>query len=224
MLDIEGLGEATVQELLDAKLIEKISDLYSLSVDDLNGLKGWGDTSASNLVTEIQKTVGGRTLRRFLAALGIEGVGEGNAKLLAQHFSTWEAFRAATEAQMTAIDGIGGVTAGAILAAFADEHTGPEMDRLAALVKPTPEAKKAEGPLTGKTVVVTGTLPTLSREQAKALVEQLGGKPSDSVSKKTYAVVFGEAAGSKLKKAEDLGVPRHEESWLLALAATADDI
>jgi DNA ligase (NAD+) len=225
MLDIEGLGEATVQELLDAKLIEKISDLYTLTVDDLKCLKGWGDTSAKNLVTEIQKTVGGRTLRRFLAALGIEGVGEGNAKLLAQHFSTWEAFRAATSAQMTAIDGIGDITAGAIVAAFADEHTGPEMDRLAALVKPTPEEKKATGgPLAGKTVVVTGTLPTLSREQAKALVEQLGGKPSDSVSKKTYAVVFGEAAGSKLQKAKDLGIPYHEEGWLLALAATADDI
>lgn len=224
MLDIEGLGEATVQELLDAKLIENISDLYMLAVDDLKGLKGWGETSAANLVGEIQKTVGGRTLRRFLAALGIEGVGEGTAKLLAQHFSTWEAVRAATAAQLTAIDGIGDITADSILAAFADEHTGPEIDRLAALVKPTPEAKKAEGPLTGKTVVVTGTLPTLSREQAKAMVEQLGGKTSDSVSKKTHAVVFGEAAGSKLKKAEELKIPRYEEGWLLALAATADDI
>jgi DNA ligase (NAD+) len=224
-MDIEGLGEATVVELLDAKLISKTSDLYKLTVDDLKVLPGWGATSATNLVTEIQKTAIGRPLRRFLAALGIEGVGEGTAKLLAQHFSTWEDFCTATEAQLVAIDGIGEITAGSILAAFADEQAGQEMDLLAQLAQPAAEAKKATGgPLTGKTVVVTGTLPTLSREQAKALVEQLGGKPSESVSKKTYAVVFGESAGSKLAKAKDLGVPQHEESWLLALAATADDI
>ena len=224
-LDIEGLGEATVQELLDAKLIAKISDLYKLTVDDLRVLKGWGVTSATNLVNEIQATSVGRPLRRFLAALGIEGVGEGTAKLLAQQFSTWEGVRAASEAQLVAIDGIGDITAGAILSAFADEHARAEMDLLAQLAKPAAEAKKStDGPLSGKTVVVTGTLPTLSREAAKALVEQLGGKPSDSVSKKTFAVVFGEAAGSKLQKAKDLGIPRYEEGWLLALAATADDI
>lgn len=224
MLDIEGLGEATVQVLLAEKLIENISDLYSLTADQLKDLKGWGLQSATNLVTEIHNTVGTRTLRRFIAALGIEGVGQGNAKLLAQHFSTWEAFRAATQAQLEAIEGIGEVTATSILDAFVDEHTGPEFDRLAVLVKPQPEAKKAEGPLSGKTIVVTGTLPTLSREQAKAMVEQLGGKTSDSVSKKTSAVVYGEAAGSKLTKAKDLDIPRYEEGWLLALAATADDI
>lgn len=223
-LDIEGLGDATVQELMDAKLIEKISDLYKLTVADLKVLPGWGVTSATNLVTEIQKSAG-RPLRRFIAALGIEGIGEGAAKVLAQHFSTWEDFSTATAAQLTAIDGIGDGRAESILAAFGDENTSTEMARLAALVKPEPEAKKQTGgPLAGRAVVVTGTLPTLSREEAKALVEKLGGKPSDSVSKKTYAVVFGESAGSKLKKAEDLKIPRYEEGWLLALAATADDI
>jgi len=223
-MDIEGLGESTVQELLDAGLIAQISDLYKLTVDQLKVLKGWGVTSATNLVTAIQSSAG-RPLRRFLAALGILGVGEGTAKLLAQQFSTWEDFRVATAAALIAIDGIGPITADSILAAFADEKSAAEMDLLAQLVKPTPEEKKKTGgPLDGKTVVVTGTLPTLSREAAKALVEQLGGKPSDSVSKKTYAVVFGEGAGSKLKKAEDLKIPRHGEGWLLALAATADDI
>ncbi|KVP39754.1 NAD-dependent DNA ligase LigA [Burkholderia ubonensis] len=223
-LDIEGLGESTVQQLLDAKLIEKTSDLYKLTVDDLKVLPGWGVTSATNLVTEIQKTSVGRPLRRFIFALGIESVGEGTAKRLAQHFGAWEEFCTATEAELLAVDDIGPITAKSILAAFEDEHFGPEMDLLATLAKPTEEAKKAEGPLTGKTVVVTGTLPTLSRDQAKALVEKLGGKPSDSVSKKTYALVAGEAAGSKLTKAKEAGVPVYDESWLLALDATASDI
>lgn len=223
-LDIEGLGESTVQQLIDAKLIEKTSDLYKLTVDQLKGLPGWGVTSATNLVTEIQKTAIGRPLRRFLFALGIESVGEGTAKRLAQHFGTWEAIGKATEAELIAVEDIGAITAGSILAAFADEHAGTEMALLAQLAKPGIEAKKAEGPLTGKTVVVTGTLPTLSREAAKALVEKLGGKPSDSVSKKTFAVVAGESAGSKLTKANDLGVPVHDESWLLMLDSTADDI
>lgn len=171
-MDIESLGEATVQELLDAKLIVKVSDLYKLTVEDLKSLKGWGATSATNLVTEIQRTSVGRPLRRFLAALGIERVGEGTAKLMAQNFSTWDELQLATEAQLTAIDGIGGITAGALLAAFADEHAGPELDLLAQLAKPAAEAKKATGgPLVGRAVVVTGTLPKLSREAAKALVE-----------------------------------------------------
>ncbi|KWA84221.1 aromatic ring-opening dioxygenase LigA [Burkholderia ubonensis] len=222
-LDIEGLGESTVQQLLDEKLIEKTSDLYALTVDKLKVLPGWGVTSATNLVAAIQASAG-RPLRRFIFALGIESVGEGTAKRLAQHFGTWEDLCTATEAELLAVDDIGPITATSILAAFSDEHFGPEMDQLAQFAKPTEEAKKAEGPLTGKTVVVTGTLPSLSREGAKALVEKLGGKTSDSVSKKTSAVVAGEAAGSKLTKAKDLGVPVYDESWLLALDATAGDI
>lgn len=222
-LDIEGLGESTVQQLLDKKLIEKTSDLYKLTVDDLKVLPGWGVASATNLVEAI-KTSAGRPLRRFIFALGIESVGEGTAKRLAQHFGTWEDLCTATEAELLAVDDIGPITATSILAAFSDEHFGPEMDQLAQLAKPTEEAKKAEGPLTGKTVVVTGTLPSLSREGAKALVEKLGGKTSDSVSKKTSAVVAGEAAGSKLIKAKDLGVPVYDEGWLLALDATAGEI
>lgn len=222
--DIEGLGESTVQTLLEACLIKNISDLYSLTVADLKELPGWGEQSAANLVSEIQKTVGTRNLRHFIAALGIEDIGVTTAKVLAQYFTTWEAVRGATLAQVGAIADIGKVRAAALIDAFNDEHTGPEIDRLAALVKPVAEPKKAEGPLSGRSIVVTGTLPTLSRDQAKALVEQLGGKTSDSVSKKTYAVVYGEAAGSKLTKAQDLEIPRYQEGWLLALAATADDI
>lgn len=217
-LDIEGLGESTVQQLLDAGMIHNISDLYSLIASTVQVLPGWGLTSATNLVNAIQGTVG-RPLRRFLFSLGIEGVGEGTAKRLAMAFGKWENLRYATEADLTAVPDVGPITAASILAAFSDEHYGPEIDRLAALVQPQPEEVVVGGPLAGKTVVVTGTLPSLSREQAKALVEKLGGKASDSVSKKTFAVVAGEAAGSKLTKAKDLGVPVHDEAWLTALAA-----
>lgn len=223
-MDIEGLGESTVQQLLDVGLIGKISDLYTLTVDGLKVLPGWGVTSATNLVNQIQVVTLGRPLRRFLFALGIELVGEGTAKKLAQHFGTWEDFCTATEAEIMAVDDVGPMTATSIQASFADAHFCAEMESLAQLAKPADETKKAEGPLSGKTVVVTGTLPTLSREEAKALVEKLGGKAGDSVSKKTFAVIAGEAAGSKLTKAQSLGIPVYAEGWLLALDATADEI
>lgn len=223
-MDIDGLGESTVQQLLDAKLVEKISDLYTLTVDQLKVLPGWGVTSATNLVEQIQKVTIGRPLRRFLFALGIELVGEGTAKRLAQHFGSWEEFCTATEAELLSVEDVGPMTVKSILGAFEDEHFSTEMDQLAQLAKPAEEAKSVEGPLTGKTLVVTGTLPSLSREAAKAMIEKLGGKTSDSVSKKTFALVAGEAAGSKLTKAQSLGVPVHDEGWLRALDSTADEI
>lgn len=217
-MDIEGLGESTVEELLNAGFITTMSDLYTLDPTALAALDGWGKTSASKLVKAIAGTVG-RPLRKFIFGLGIEGVGEGTAKQLARSFGTWEALRGATEAQLLAIDDVGPITTASLLGAFADPHFAPEIDKLADIVKPTPEVVVSGGPLTGKTVVVTGTLPTLSREAAKAFVEKLGGKPSDSVSKKTFAVVAGENAGTKLTKAQEHGVPVYDEAWLLALAA-----
>ena len=216
-MDIEGLGESSVQQMLAAGLIQKASDLYGLTIAALKGLPGWGLKSATNLFVEITVNSVNRPLRRFIMALGIETVGEATAKNIAQTFGTWEAFRAATEAELLAVQDIGPITSDAILTAFNDEHSGPELDRLAKFIQPAPETKKAEGPLTGKTIVVTGTLPSLSREDAKALVEKLGGKPGDSVSKKTFAVIAGESAGSKLTKAIALGVPVYAEAWLLAL-------
>lgn len=214
-MDIEGLGEGSVKDLLDNDIISYASDLYKFDAAQAAKLPGWGATSAGKLAAGIAASVG-RPLRRFIYALGIEGVGEGTAKRLAQHFSSWEALRAATEAELLSVPDVGPITAGSIVSAFADEHFGPEIDLLASLAKPAAEAKIATGVLTGKTVVVTGTLPTLSREEAKALVESLGGKPSDSVSKKTFAVVAGEGAGSKLTKATELGIPVYDEAWLLA--------
>lgn len=220
-MDIDGLGEGSVKDLLDNDLLGYASDLYTLDSARAAALPGWGVTSAHKLVLGISNSaVVSRPLRRFIYALGIEGVGEGTAKRLAQHFGSWTALRAASEADLLAIPDVGPITAAAIVAAFADEHFGPEIDLLARLVQPADEAKAEGGPLAGKTVVVTGTLPTLSREAAKAMVEALGGKSSDSVSRKTYAVVVGESAGSKLGKAKELGIPVHDEAWLVGLKAT----
>lgn len=213
-MDIDGLGEGSVKDLLANDLIAYASDLYTLDSSSVAKLSGWGAASASNLTAAIADSVG-KPLRRFIYALGIEGVGEGTAKRLAQRFGTWEAVRSATEAELLAVPDVGPITAGSIVAAFADEHFGPEIDLLASRVKPAPEAKIAAGVLAGKTVVVTGTLPTLTREEAKALVESLGGKTSDSVSKKTSFVVAGENAGSKLEKAQALGVMVIDEAHLL---------
>lgn len=219
-MDIEGLGEGSVRDLLDNKLITNATDLFGLDICAVQALPGWGATSAQKLAAAIE-SARGRPLRRFIFALGIEGVGEGTSKRLAQHFGSWEAFRAsAHDAEaLLKIEDIGPITAASILGAFADPLFGPEIDRLAALVQPAAETVATGGALSGKTVVVTGTLPTLSREEAKALVERLGGKPSDSVSKKTHALIAGENAGSKLAKAAELGVPVFDEAWLLAQAA-----
>ncbi|MBK3780319.1 NAD-dependent DNA ligase LigA [Paraburkholderia aspalathi] len=216
-MDIEGLGESTVEQLLGAGLITTMSGLYTLDPAALAALDGWGKTSANKLINAIAGTVN-RPLRKFIFALGIEGVGEGTAKRLSRAFGTWEALRLATEADLMAVEDVGPITTASLLGAFADPHFGPEIDRLADIVKPTQEQVVSGGPLTGKTVVVTGTLPSLSRDAAKALVEKLGGKASDSVSKKTFAVVAGENAGSKLTKASEIGVPVHDEAWLLGLA------
>lgn len=214
-MDIDTLGEGSVRDLLRAGLIAKASDLYRLDASIVAKLDGWGISSAAKLATGVADSVG-RPLRRFIHALGIEGVGEGTAKRLSQHFGTWQAVRAATYDDLLAIEDVGPITAGSIVAAFSDEHFGPEIDLLASYVNPTAEEKTAVGVFTGKSIVVTGRLPTLSREDAKALVESLGGKPSDSVSKKTFAVIAGEDAGSKLTKAESLGIPVYDEAWLLA--------
>lgn len=217
-LDIEGLGEGSVKQLLNAGLITHISDLYGLTEEMLQGLDGWGATSARKLIQAIEGSKG-RPLRRFLFGLGIETVGEGTAKRLAQTFGSWSAIAQATYEDLVGVEDVGPITAQAILTALRDPHTASELALLAQLVNPADEQRSAGGPLAGKTVVITGTLPTLSREQAKALVESLGGKAADSVSKKTFAVVAGENAGSKLQKARDLAIAVHDEAWLSALAA-----
>ena len=217
-LDIDGLGEGTVRQLLDAGLIRTASDLYSVLPQDLLSLEGWAQTSVKKYFDALTDAKG-RPLRRFLFALGIEGVGEGTAKRLARAFGSWEKFLAASDADLLAVPDVGPVTVAAIRETLSDEKQLKELKLLGDLVAPSDEEKVGAGVLTGKSLVVTGTLPTLSREAAKALIEKLGGKASDSVSKKTHALVAGDAAGSKLAKAKELGVPVYDEAWLLALAS-----
>lgn len=215
-LNIDNLGDASVAQLIETGLATSCSELYSINEDALTQLPGWGATSARKLVSAIAATRGA-PLNRFIYALGIEDVGEGTAKSLAKAFGTWTALRAATEADLLAVPDVGPITAASVLGAFANPGFAAELDALGALVDP---AEDTSGVLTssvfaGKTLVVTGTLSSLSREGAKALIESHGGKCAGSVSKATFAVVAGEAAGSKLDKAVALGIPVYDEAWLL---------
>jgi DNA ligase (NAD+) len=217
-MDIDGLGESRVAQLIAEGLISAMSDLYALTPEQIAPLEGMGARSAKKLVNAIQGTTG-RPLARFIAALGIEDVGDATAKLLARSFGTFDALLLATEEQLMALPDVGPATTASILGAFTDPHFGEECRKLAALVAPAAADMAVEGPLTGKSVALTGTLPSLSREEAKAIIESLGGKAASSVSKKTYAVVAGEAAGGKLDDAKALGIPVYDEAWLLALDA-----
>lgn len=214
-MDIEGLGEQTVARLLTEGLITKTSDLYALTVEQLSGLSGWGKVSASKLVKAITQESIGKPLGRFIYSLGIETVGEGTAKRLAAHFGDWEAFAKTSEQELVSIEDIGPITAHSIVTALSENAE--EFHLLASFAVPEPEAKQEEGPLTGKVVVITGTLPSMSRAEAKAKVESLGGKVSGSVSKKTDFVLAGEAAGSKLERAITLGVEVVDEGWVASL-------
>ena len=215
-LDIDGLGEATVEQLIAACLVDTLSDLYTLTAEQIAPLDGFGKRSATKLVAAIASSVG-KPLARLIAALGVEDVGESTAKNLARKFGTFDALWEATEAQLLEVPDVGPATAASILGAFADPHFGTECRKLAAIVQPAPAEQIAEGPLTGKSVAITGTLPSLSRDEAKEIIESLGGKFVSSVSKKTYALVAGEGGGDKRNKAAFFGVEVHDEAWLLSL-------
>jgi DNA ligase (NAD+) len=214
-MDIEGLGESTVTTLLNHGFISRASDLYCLDAARLMQMPGFGEQSVANLIAAISGTRG-RPLNKMIYSLGIEGVGEKSAKDLAQAFGTWAAFAGATREQLIAVRDIGDVTADSILEFLHSPDTAEESHRLAMLIEPAPVEKLAHGVFAGKTLVLTGTLPTLKREDATAMIEAAGGKVAGSVSKKTFAVVAGEAAGSKLDKARSLSVPIWDEAAFLA--------
>lgn len=214
-MDIEGLGESTVATLLNEGFITRASDLYSLDTARLAARPGFGEQSAGNLAAAIAATRG-RPLPKFLFSLGIEGVGESTAKDLARAFGTWEAFAAASREDLLAVPDVGEVTAESVLEFLQSPDTAEEAQRLAGLIMPQAVEKAVAGVLTGKTLVLTGTLPTLSREAAKAMIEAAGGKVAGSVSKKTSFVVAGEAAGTKLDTAKALSIPVWDEAELLA--------
>ena len=216
-MDIEGLGEMAAVQLVQAGLVTSVADLYSLTTQQLVGLNKFQKKSAENLVKNIAVSKGAN-LDKLVFALGIREIGAKAAVLLAERFGTIEAIQQATEEQLNEIDGFGGVMTASVLDFFANEGTKDLLARLAAAgvnMRYTGEEKTDK--LAGKTIVVTGTLPSLSRVEAEALIVKNGGKAASSVSKKTSYVLAGEAPGSKLTKAQDLGVPVIDEAGFLAL-------
>jgi len=218
-LDIEGFGDKLVDQLVDAGLVHSPADIYGLTCETLAGLERMGDKSAQNLVAAIAKSRQ-TTLARFIFALGIRNVGEATARDLARHFGSLEAFLAADHVALQQVLDVGPVVAASIVAFLAEPHNREIIGRLraAGLVwTEGPPAESGTRVFTGKTLVLTGTLPALRRDQAKALIEAAGGKVAGSVSKKTDYVVAGEDAGSKLESARQLGIRVIDEAELLKL-------
>lgn len=214
-MDIRGLSYARIEQLLQAGLVRDFADLYTLSVDDVLALDGYQQKSASALVAAI-RTSRSQPLSRLLTALGIPHVGETAARLLARHFGNMTALAAANVEQIETIRGLGGVIAQSVASYFHDPSVRGLIRKLgnAGLTFDEPTPAAASGALVGQTVVITGTLPSLSRTQAAALIEQNGGRVTSSVSKATTFVLAGTEPGSKLDKANALGVPVLDESEL----------
>lgn len=217
-MDIESFSDKTAGQLIEALGIDSIPALYELAKDQLVALERFGEKKADNLLAAIENSKT-RPLSSFLFALGIPNVGSKTAKDLAKRFGTLEAVRAATREELIAIPDVGGIVADSILSFFEDSNISAQIDQLLALgVSPQSEqAANTNSPIAGKTIVVTGTLPTLGRREAETLIEQNGAKAAGSVSKKTDYVLYGESAGSKLDKARELGVPLLTESEFLTL-------
>jgi len=218
-VEVEGLGDKLVDQLVDTGIIHTLPDLYRLGLTALANLDRMADKSALNLLDALQKSKQ-TTLPRFLFGLGIRHVGEATAKELARHFGKLDAVMDATEAQLLEVADVGPIVAKSLRTFFDQPHNREVVEQLRACGVTWPEgepAPRTPTPLTGVTFVLTGTLPTLEREAAKALIEAAGGKVAGSVSKKTSYVVAGAEAGSKLDKALALGVPVLDEAGLLAL-------
>ncbi len=222
-LDIEGLGDKLVDQLVDRGLVHTPADVYSLDLDTLAGLERMAEKSATNLLDAIE-TSKTTTLARFIFALGIRNVGETTAKDLARHFGSLDKLIAAHEADLLAVRDVGPIVAESIAQFFAEPHNLGVVRKLQAAGVHWPESagmQQSAGILAGKTLVLTGTLPSLTRDAAKEMIEAAGGKVAGSVSKKTDYVVAGTEAGSKLARAQELGVPILDEAGLLALLAPA---
>ena len=206
-MDIEGLGPAVVQQLVDSGLIRNASDLYSLHAADVTKLDRMGAKSAENLIRAIEKSKA-NDLSKLIYGLGIRQVGEKAAKVLASHFRTFDALDAATAEELTEIDDVGAITAQCIVDYLAQPQSRDLIGRLkAAGVNMESTAQLVDDRFAGMTFVLTGTLTRFDRKTAQGLIEERGGKAVGSVSKKTTYVVAGEAAGSKLKKAQELNIP-----------------
>ncbi|WP_284337601.1 NAD-dependent DNA ligase LigA [Comamonas sp. NoAH] len=218
-MDIEGLGSKLVDQLVDSGVVRTLPDLYRLGLSGLASLDRMAEKSAQNVLDALEKSKS-TTLNRFLFGLGIRHVGEATAKDLARHFGLLDAIMNASTEQLLEVRDVGPVVAESIHTFFAQPHNREVVEQLRACGvhwQEGPPAEKSPQILAGKTVVLTGTLPTMGRDTAKELLEAAGAKVSGSVSKKTSYVVAGAEAGSKLTKAQELGVPVLDEAGLLAL-------
>jgi DNA ligase (NAD+) len=216
-MNIDGMGPKMVKSLLGADLVHSAADIYYLAAEDISSLPRMGELSASNLITAIErsKSAGGA---RVLNALGIRHTGVGAAQSLMEHFGSIGALMEASEEEISAVPDIGEITAGAIKEYFRSEGAMYTVSRLAeAGVKLTEEKSSVGTSLEGKTFVLTGTLEGMSRSEASALIKAQGGKVTSSVSAKTDYVVAGDAAGSKLDRANALGVAVIGKDELLKL-------
>lgn len=216
-MNIEGLGEAVVEQLVNAGLIRDVADLYTLDVQDLTALERFGKKSADNLITNIEKSKQ-NGLEKLIFALGIRGIGQRTAVLLCQKFSDIDALLSAELDEISQIDGIGEVLAKSVYTTVREPHVAALIERLRELGL---NMSYADGTVSdkfsGMTFVLTGTLPTLKRDAAKELIEKRGGKCSGSVSKKTTYVLAGEEAGSKLTKANELGITVIDEEQFMKM-------
>jgi DNA ligase (NAD+) len=207
-MNIEGLGEKLVDQLVTAGLLGDVASIYDLKASDLVELERWGEKSAANLIEEIDRSKS-NDASRLLFALGIRHVGEKAAKTLIGHFGSIDALAAASEEQLQAVDEVGPNTAAALRAWFAHPRHRDLIENLrrhGVRLDGQLQARAPEGAMSGKTVVITGTLSGISREEAAERLAAAGAKVAGSVSKKTDYVVVGESAGSKLEKAKALGV------------------
>ncbi len=214
-LDIEGLGDKIVDQLVDSGRVHAPADLFALEAETLAALDRMGGKSAANLVAALDRARS-TTLERFIYALGIRHVGESTARDLARHFGRLDPIMHASEDELLQVPDVGPVVAASIAHFFAEAHNRQGIDQLRAvgrsMARIAIRCVSRSGKLAGKTFVITGTLPTLKRDDAKSMIEAAGGKVSGSVSKKTDYVVAGEDAGSKLAKARELDVSIIDEA------------
>ena len=218
-MDIEGLGDALVEKFISENLISNVADIYDITAGEITALEGHQEKSANNLIEAIERSKQ-NDLSRLLFALGIRHIGQKAAKLLSEHFGDIDSIIAASEEEIAEIDGFGGIMAKSAAEFFSMTQTADLIERLkaAGVNMKSLKEKSDDQRFAGLTFVLTGTLPTLSRKEATEIIENLGGKASSSVSKKTSYVVAGEEAGSKLQKATDLGIPVITQDDLLKMA------
>jgi len=224
VMDIDGMGDALVDQLLARGFVHGVADIYRLSEEKLLELDRMGKKSASKIIENINRSRS-QPLARVLNGLGIPFVGERTAQLLSDHFGSLDDIASASEAQLQEVTEVGPKVSDSIRDFFGEQRNQELIENLraAGLQFSAEKVRKKEGPLTGKTLVLTGTLPTLSREEAKERIEAAGGKVSGSVSGKTHYVVAGEEAGSKLEKAKSLKVPILDEAGLFAILNSDTD-